>query len=202
MPDESLSPQLIIHAYLQGAFPMADHRAGEVNWYQPHERAVLPLDAFHVRRSLRRQLNKDAMRCTRDRDFGGVIRGCAEPRPDDPETWISEEIIRAYTRLHELGVAHSVEVYASDDAERANLLGGVYGLAIGGAFLAESMFSRVPWASQVALVQLVGHLRGQGFVLLDAQLWNPHLDQFGAQQITHDAYMHRLHEAVQLDVTF
>ena len=132
----------------------------------------------------------------------GVIRGCAAPRPDDPDTWISEEIIRAYTRLHELGVAHSAEVYASDDQEQSNLLGGIYGLAIGGAFFAESMFSRVPWASQIALVHLANHLEEQGFVLLDAQLWNPHLDQFGAQRITHDAYMDRLREAVQLDAAF
>jgi len=201
-PPPELSPELVIHAYLQGAFPMADHRDGEIHWYQPPRRALLPLGRFRVRRSLRRQLNKKAFVCTRDHDFRGVIEGCAEPRKDDPDTWINREIIETYTRLHQLGVGHSIEVYPHDDTQRQQLVGGIYGMAIGGAFFAESMFSRVPWASQIALVRLVEHLREQRFTLLDVQLWNPHLEQFGIEEIAHERYMEQLHESVRLDVTF
>jgi len=199
---EPLTPQLVIHAYLQGAFPMADGRDGEVGWYQPHERAVLPLDRFHARRSLRRQLNKKQLACTLDRDFVGVITGCAEPRKEDQDTWINPQIIETYSRLHELGVGHCVAVYAADDEQQRHLLGGLYGLSIGGAFFAESMFSRVPWASQHALVCLVDHLNDRGFSLLDVQLSNPHLEQFGVEEIAHEQYMQRLKEAVVQDVAF
>ena len=167
---------------------MADSRDGRIRWYAPGPRAVIPLDAFHVPRSLRQTVRKSVFEVTVNADFPGVIRACAERE----ETWISAEIERAYTELHRLGLAHSVEAWRA-----GQLAGGLYGVALGGAFFGESMFSRETDASKVALVALVERLRARGFVLLDTQFLTPHLARFGAVEIPRAEYERRLAEALQ-----
>ena len=173
---------------------MADSRDGRrIRWYAPDPRAVFPLDTFHVPRSLRRTLRKSEFEVTVDADFPGVIRACAGRE----ETWISAEIERAYTELHRLGLAHSVETW-----RQGRLVGGLYGVALGGAFFGESMFSRKTDASKVALVALVEHLRARGFVLLDIQYLTEHLARFGAVEIPRAEYERRLAEALRLPCRF
>lgn len=170
---------------------MADPDAGnDIFWFRPDPRAILPLDAFHVPRDLRKVVRRDVFDVVYDHDFSSVIRACAER----PSTWISDEIISAYTDLHSSGYAHSVECRIGGE-----LVGGLYGVAIGGAFFGESMFHRASNASKVALVHLVERLRRGGFVLLDTQYATPHLSQFGLVEIPADAYEKRLHEALQAD---
>jgi leucyl/phenylalanyl-tRNA--protein transferase len=181
-----LSPGLIVHAYKQGIFPMADDD-GTVHWYQPDPRAVFPLDAFHVPKSLAKTLRQNKFEVRVDTAFEAVMRGCARPG----ETWISEELVGAYTELHRLGWAHSVEAW-QDGA----LVGGLYGVAIGGAFMGESMFSHVTDASKVCLVHLVERLRARGFTLLDSQTPTEHLARFGQVLIPHEAYMAQLEGAI------
>ncbi|MFI4859356.1 MAG: leucyl/phenylalanyl-tRNA--protein transferase [Phycisphaerales bacterium JB063] len=200
----TLTPQLIVRAYLAGAFPMADSRSGPVQWYSPDPRAVIPitpgdpLGSFRVRRSLRKQVRNSPYTLTRDRAFADVIAQCAVPRENDGgETWISPEVAQVFTALHQLGYAHSVEVW-----HEGELVGGVYGLALGGAFFGESMFSRKPYASQLSLVYLVEHLRSRGYRLFDVQFVNPHLKQFGVVEIRRASYMRRLEEAAALPVTW
>ena len=188
-----LSSATLIRAYASGVFPMADDRSGRIRWYAPDPRAVIPLDAFHVPRSLRQSLRKGVFEVTVDADFAAVIRACAERE----ETWISAEIERAYIELHRLGLAHSVETWRA-----GRLAGGLYGVALGGAFFGESMFSRETDASKVALVALVERLRARGFVLLDTQFLTPHLARFGAVEIPRDEYEQRLADALRLDRRF
>ncbi|MEX0655391.1 MAG: leucyl/phenylalanyl-tRNA--protein transferase [Phycisphaeraceae bacterium] len=205
---KELTPELVLRAYCVGAFPMATSRHGHVDWYSPDPRAVLPLaaGAFHVSRSLRRVVRQERFAMTHDRAFEAVVQGCAEPRADSDETWINDEIARVFVELHRQGWAHSIEAWspATDDADRDNvaapgwrLAGGLYGLAIGGAFFAESKFTRERDASKVCLVHLVEHLRRQGFTLLDVQLTNPHLEQFGVVEIPRDTYLRQLSAAVR-----
>jgi len=201
--DPELSPELVVRGYCAGAFPMARHRGAPVEWFTADPRALLPLDAgaFHVPRSLRRRVRSGRFHVTFDRAFEQVIRACAEPRPYAPDTWINDDIIDVYTELHRHGIAHSVEAWHSgcdDDAP----VGGLYGVALGGAFFGESMFTRDTDASKVCLVKLVEHLRARGFVLLDTQFDNPHLAQFGLFELPLDAYMQRLGEALKLDVNW
>lgn len=186
-----------MRAYAAGAFPMSSGRGDDcIDWYRPDPRAILPLDdRFRVRRSLCRRVRRGDLAITRDRAFEPVIRACAEPRPNHDATWISDAIIRVYTDLHRRGVAHSVEAWRGDE-----LVGGLYGVALGGAFFGESMFSRVSDASQVCLVHLVEHLRARGFVLLDVQFRNPHLEQFGLIELPCDEYLQQLSAAAWLDV--
>ena len=187
-----LPPALLLHAYRQGFFPMADpDEGGRISWYAPDPRAVLPLDAFHVPHSLARTVRSGAFTVTTDRAFEAVIRACAAPAPGRTETWISEEIVTAYLALHRLGHAHSVECWADGE-----LAGGLYGVAVGGAFFGESMFSRRRDASKVALVALVERLRRGHFVLLDVQFTTPHLARFGVVEVARAAYEGWLAEAV------
>ena len=174
---------------------MAGARDGRaIRWYAPDPRAVIPLDAFHVPRSLQQTIRKGIFEVTVNADFPGVIRACAER---GEETWISREIERAYTELHALGLAHSVECWKED-----RLAGGLYGVALGGAFFGESMFSRETDASKVALVALVERLRARGFTLLDVQYLTPHLARFGAVEIPRAEYERRLAAALALPRRF
>jgi leucyl/phenylalanyl-tRNA--protein transferase len=190
---QELTPELIVSAYAQGAFPMADsHNSKHIRWFSPDPRAILPLDTFHVPRRLKRVMTQNRFEFRRDSDFENVIRLCAQtPRTHEKGTWINQDIIEAYVALHKLGQAHSVESWQND-----KLVGGLYGVSLGGAFFGESMFSLVPNASKAALVALVEHLRAQGFQLLDTQFINPHLIQFGVQEIPRDIYLSRLKSAI------
>ncbi len=189
MADE-LTPELLLYAYRHGLFPMADPYEGDtVYWFAPDPRAILPLDAFHVPRSLAKRVRQERFEVTTDRDFEGVMRGCA----DRPATWISEEIIQAYVALHERGYAHSVEC-----RREGRLVGGIYGVALGGAFFGESMFHRARDASKVALVHLVRRLRHGGYGLFDVQFATPHLRRFGLVEIPRAAYERRLAYALTL----
>jgi leucyl/phenylalanyl-tRNA--protein transferase len=190
--------ELLVSAYASGWFPMAvDER--EIRWYSPDPRGIIPLDGFHVSRRLARVLRSGAYRIEIDRDFQAVIRACAEaPRDvDDPGTWISGEIMESYCELHAAGLAHSVEVRYGDV-----LVGGLYGVAIGGAFFGESMFHRATDASKIALAGLVEHMRARGFRLLDIQWVTDHLQQFGAIEIPRRSYLRMLEDALLLDVEF
>lgn len=181
-----LTPGGILEAYRRGLFPMADPYDGSLAWYEADPRGIIPLDAFHVPARLRRYMKK--LTYSTDRDFGGVIDGCARP-----VTWISREIRDAYVRLHREGHAHSIEAYAG-----GRLAGGLYGVQIGGAFMAESMFYAVPNASKACLVKLVEHLRARGFALLDIQQVLPHTAAFGAVEIPRAEYLRRLKAAARL----
>lgn len=228
--------EAMVEAYRQGYFPMAEPgrggRPGPVGWYNPDPRGVIPLEGFHVPRSVRRVVRSGRFGVTSDRGFEGVIRGCARPRWYESGAWLDERLIGVYVALHRAGLAHSVEVWLGGTKARGNegaegedqraawhvskgpsqeggakggvLVGGVYGVAIGGAFMAESMFCRPDLggtdASKVALVHLVHHLRRRGFVLLDTQFWNEHIDRFGCVEIPRGAYLRRLGEAVQMRV--
>ncbi len=182
-----LHPRLLVAAYAQGIFPMA-YDTGEIVWFSPDPRAIFELDAFHASRSLRRTYRQGKFQLTVDRDFPGVIDGCAD-RPEG--TWISREIRAAYLRLHKLGVAHSIEAWRED-----RLAGGVYGVALGGAFCGESMFHRVRDASKVCLLYLVDRLRACGFTLFDVQFSTPHLERLGCKEISRAEYLRRLDEAL------
>ncbi len=185
-----LTPEGILEAYRRGLFPMADPFDGAIGWYEPARRGVIPLGAFHVPRRLRRYMKK--FEFDTDRDFRGVVEGCARP-----VTWISEEIVEAYVALHERGRAHSIEAYLG-----GRLAGGLYGVHIGGAFMAESMFHAVPNASSACLVRLVERLRARGFALLDIQQVLPHTARFGAVEISRAEYRRLLARAVALDAAW
>lgn len=189
-----LTCENLIWAYSHGVFPMADSRRGGVNWYTADPRAHLPLDRYHVPRSLAKFMRRDPFNLTRDRDFAAVIRGCAEPRPYADETWINDAIIDAYTQLHHAGFAHSVEAWEGDE-----LVGGLYGVSIGGAFFGESMFSRRTNASKVCLIHALRHCRDRGYALFDVQFTNPHLAQFGVEEIAAKDYLRMLESAIALD---
>jgi leucyl/phenylalanyl-tRNA---protein transferase len=191
-----LSPQLLLSAYCQGIFPMA-HEDGEIYWHDPNPRAILPLNEFHLTRSLARTVRKRPFTIRANTNFAGVIRACAAPAPGRGQTWISAEIIRAYTQLHQLGFAHSVEAW-----QNGRLVGGLYGVAIGGLFAGESMFHHERDASKVALVHLVRALRRGGFRLLDVQYMTDHLAQFGAIEIPRAVYKARLRQALQVQGEF
>jgi leucyl/phenylalanyl-tRNA--protein transferase len=191
MSDASPPPipsDLLMTAYATGWFPMAID-GGEIRWFSPDPRGIIPLDGFRVPRRLARLCRQGRFRIEIDRAFETVIRACAEAERDeeDPGSWISEEIIGSYVALHRLGVAHSVEAWSGD-----RLAGGLYGVALGCAFFGESMFHRETDASKVALVALVERLRRRGFGLLDTQWVTPHLQQFGAVEIPRKAYLKRL----------
>ena len=190
-----VTPDLVLRAYAAGVFPMAESRRSDrMYWLDPALRGVLPLDAgFHLPRRLRRTALSDRFAVTADRDFAGVIRGCAEPAPGRADTWINEEIEWLFTELHRRGHARSVETWAA-----GRLVGGLYGVVLGGAFFGESMFSRVTDASTVALVHLVARLRLGGFVLCDTQFLTTHLARFGAVEIPKAEYKRRLAAALEV----
>jgi leucyl/phenylalanyl-tRNA--protein transferase len=190
-----LSPALILRAYRSGIFPMAINQQGDIGWFSPDPRALIPLDdRFHIPHGLKRVLKKNPFRITQDTDFEGVIRGCATAHGN---TWISAEIVENYCELSRLGYAHTIEVWRDDE-----LAGGLYGVALGGAFFGESMFHTVTDASKIALVALVEQLRARKFVLLDTQWTTPHLARFGTFQIRKSDYLKLLRAALALDRTF
>ena len=192
-----LTPDLLLHAYAVGVFPMADPDEGDrVYWYAPDPRAVLPLGGLKLSRSLRQRLRRAPFVVTADAAFPAVIAACAEPGPGREETWISDELRRAYVALHRAGHAHSVECWAGRPGQSA-LVGGLYGVVIGGAFFGESMFHRATDASKVALAHLVARLRTGGFGLLDVQMHTPHLERLGVVEIPRAAYEERLAVALR-----
>jgi leucyl/phenylalanyl-tRNA---protein transferase len=194
----ALTPDLLLRAYAAGIFPMAeDADDPEVFWVDPEERGILPLDEFHLPRRLRQKLRRAPFEMRCDVAFEAVVRGCAEPRPERPKTWINDEILRLYTALFRLGFAHSVEAWRD-----GILVGGLYGVALGGAFFGESMFSRVSDASKVALAHLVARLKLGRFRLLDTQFVTDHLRQFGAREIPRTQYRRELSAAIETDAYF
>jgi leucyl/phenylalanyl-tRNA---protein transferase len=189
---------MVVRAYSIGIFPMASRRSDpSVHWVAPTMRGVLPLSTLHVPRRLRRTLRANQFDIQCDKDFEQVVLACAAPREGHPETWINPEICRVFCELHRLGHAHSVEAW-----RYGKLVGGLYGLALGGAFFGESMFSIETDASKVALVHLVARLRIGGFVLLDVQFVTEHLRQFGAIEIPATLYLQRLDEALRVPARF
>jgi len=187
-----IAPELLLQGYRLGVFPMA-MEDDSISWFSPDPRAVIPLDDFHVPHALRRVWQKTIFEIKIDNRFGEVIRACAKRK----DTWINREIIESYERLHDLGCAHSVEAW-----NKGKLAGGLYGVALGGAFFGESMFHRVTDASKIALVALVEQLRAKKFALLDTQWLTPHLQQFGAIEISREHYLHLLRNAVELPRKF
>jgi leucyl/phenylalanyl-tRNA--protein transferase len=188
-----LSPRLLLTAYANGIFPMADD-AGVIHWLAPDPRAIIELDQFKVSRSLRTLCRRKAFDISVDRAFAEVIDSCADR---EEGTWISQEIKTAYRRLHQLGSAHSVEAW-----QGRRLAGGLYGVVLGGAFFGESMFNKVSNASKVALVALVKRMRERGFALLDVQFVTAHLAQFGAVEIPREEYERRLEAAIEMECSF
>ncbi|CAI9120740.1 leucyl/phenylalanyl-tRNA--protein transferase [Brytella acorum] len=191
-----LTPDLLIRAYRAGIFPMApDRDSAEIDWYRPEMRGVIPLEAFHLPRRLERVVLAGRLRVSSDEAFEDVMDGCAEAGPGRETTWISGSIRGAYKALQTQGHAHSVEVWDGD-----SLVGGLYGVSLGGAFFGESMFSRQANTSKIALVHLVAGLRQAGFMLLDTQWATAHLAQFGAVEIDALSYDRLLRRAVALNV--
>lgn len=187
-----LDADLLLRAYAAGIFPMADSAdAPDLFWVDPEERGIIPLDGFHLPRRLRRTVRDGRFEMRSDRDFVAVMRGCAEPTADRPKTWINEELVAVYSDLARRGHAHTVETWLDGE-----LVGGLYGVTLGGAFFGESMFSRVTDASKVALAHLVALLRLGGFVLLDVQFVTAHLQRFGAVAIPRARYRRLLAAAL------
>ena len=187
-----LTPEILLRAYAQGLFPMAERRDDPaLYWVSPEKRGIIPLDDFHVPRRLKRTLRNHRFRITSDRAFTQVMLGCAEPSPGREQTWINDEILHLYAGLFAGGHAHSVECWLD-----GGLAGGLYGVALGAAFFGESMFSRARDASKIALVNLVEGLRQGGFVLLDTQFLTHHLAGFGAREISRNDYLARLDRAI------
>jgi leucyl/phenylalanyl-tRNA--protein transferase len=188
----AIDPALLLRAYASGIFPMADSAdAPDVYWVEPERRGILPLDGFHLAKSLAKTLKSGVFTTSVDRAFADVIRLCGAPAPDRAETWINPQIRDAMLTLHRLGYAHSVEVWADD-----TLVGGLYGVRLGRAFFGESMFSRATNASKVALAHLVARMRRGGFTLLDCQFITPHLASLGAIEISQRDYLALLESAV------
>jgi leucyl/phenylalanyl-tRNA---protein transferase len=193
-----ITTDLMLRAYRHGLFPMAETRRGDrLYWLDPERRGILPLDRFHLPRRLARTVHSDAFTVTVDQDFPGTIAGCATAAPGREDTWINPQIERLFGELHRQGYAHSVE-----SRIEGHLVGGLYGVAIGGVFFGESMFSFARDASKVALVHLVARLRLGGFQLLDTQFVTAHLSQFGAEELSREAYKTRLACALTVPAVF
>ena len=189
-----ITPELMLRAYRHGLFPMAETRQGDrLYWLDPERRGVLPLDRFHLPRRLLRTLLAGPYEVTADRDFPAVIAGCAAAAPGREDTWINSQIERLFVQLHGMGHAHSVETWAE-----GRLVGGLYGVCLGGVFFGESMFSAARDASKVALVHLVARMRLSGYQLLDTQFVTSHLAQFGTEEIAREEYKSRLAAAVEV----
>ena len=187
-----IDPDFLLQAYRMGIFPMA-MEDGEIGWFSRDPRGIIPLDTFYLPHGLKRVLKKNPFEIRIDADFEGVMRGCAERK----ETWIDHTVITSYCELFRRGCAHSVEAWLDGE-----LVGGLYGVAIGGAFFGESMFHRVTDASKVALFHLVERMRERGFLLLDTQWTTPHLVKFGAKEIPKEQYMRMLHDALRVKASF
>ncbi len=193
-----LTPQILLGAYASGIFPMAESRNDpDLYWIDPDVRGVIPLADFHIPRRLRRTLRNGPYEVRSDSDFVGVIRGCAEQTRSRPDTWINAEIEGLYNALFDMGFAHSVETWQDDV-----LVGGLYGVALGGAFFGESMFSHARDASKIALCHLAARLCKSGYTLLDTQFLTQHLSQFGAVEIDRPDYKERLAAAIKIPAVF
>ena len=187
-----ITPEIVLRAYAEGLFPMAErHDDPDLFWLSPEQRAIFPLETFRVAKRLARTVRGDKFTVTVDSEFLAVMQACAAPAPGREETWINDEILRLYTALHASGHAHSVETRLNGE-----LVGGLYGVSLGGAFFGESMFSHVTDASKVALVHLVARLRAGGFALLDAQFITAHLASLGAIEIPRARYLSKLNQAL------
>ncbi len=193
-----LTPQIVLDAYSKGLFPMAENRRDkQLFWIDPEVRGILPLDNFHIPRSLKKKIRNNPFEVRFDHNFAAVIRACAQQKPKRRETWINDEIIELYTKLFCMRHAHSVECWQEE-----KLVGGLYGISIGGAFFGESMFSSERDSSKIALVHLVARLNLAGFTLLDTQFITDHLKQFGAIEISRVEYHKILNVALNLNVGF
>lgn len=190
--DDAIDPEILLGAYAAGLFPMAEPETEVISWYSPDPRGILDFRDVKISRSLAQAIRRRRFDITIDCDFEAVIRSCRRP-----ETWISEKIVRSYLELHTGGFAHSVECRSA-----GALVGGLYGVALGGAFFGESMFSLVRDASKVALVHLVRHLEQRGFELLDIQFLTPHLESLGGRQIPRSEYLRRLSRALEKRCAF
>ena len=198
MAHDAFDIEELVDCYRRGVFPMADSREDErVFLIDPQRRGVIPLDGFHVATRLARTVRSDRFQVTYDTDFAAVVEACAAARPGRPETWINYPIQHLYERLHQSGRAHSVECRLNGE-----LVGGLYGVSLGGAFFGESMFSTARDASKVALVHLVARLIAGGYRLLDTQFMTEHLAQFGALEIPRATYRRKLSEALELTAEF
>ena len=190
--DSDITVDMLLRAYSIGLFPMAESAEDpELFWVEPELRGIIPLDDFHVSKSLAKTIRKKPFDIRFDTAFNAVMAGCAAEAPDRPNTWINETIRRLYTELHEIGHAHSVEAWDGEE-----LVGGLYGVSLGAAFFGESMFSRRTNASKICLVHLVERLRERGFMLLDTQFTTEHLKTFGAIDVPKDEYAKMLDRAV------
>jgi leucyl/phenylalanyl-tRNA--protein transferase len=193
-----LTADLLLRAYRLGLFPMAESRTSRaLHWLDPEFRGILPLDGFHLPRSLMKTLRSGRFTVTADQNFPAVIAACAAARANRPDTWINQEIERLFIELHRIGFAHSVETWAGEE-----LVGGLYGASLGGVFFGESMFSTQTDASKLALVHLVARLRLGGYRLLDTQFITAHLSRFGAKEIPRVEYHASLAEAVEVSANF
>jgi leucyl/phenylalanyl-tRNA--protein transferase len=188
-----LEPGNMIRLYARGAFPMADEKSGEINWYLPEIRTIIPLDNYNFPRSLRKMIERTEFEVKYDSDFNSVVKACA----DRDRTWISDDLIKAYLRLNSLGYVHTVEIWQNN-----KMVGGLYGITFKGAFFGESMFSRAPQASKIALIKLIEHLNEKRFVLLDVQYMTPHLKMFGATEISFEEFNRMLSLAYQFEISF
>lgn len=193
-PTPTITPEILLRGYAMGIFPMAESRDDpSIHWVDPRRRGILPLEGFHISRSLRRRILRCGWQVRVNTDFAGVVQGCG----DRPETWINAEIFALYMALHRAGFAHSLELW-----EGAELIGGVYGVTLGAVFFGESMFSRRPDASKVALAYAVHRLRAGGFTLFDTQFLTPHLATLGGEEIPRAEYHRRLKAALSLTAEF
>lgn len=193
-----LTPDMLLRAYAIGVFPMAEDREDpDLFWIDPRMRGIIPFEEFHVPRRLQREIRKMPFQVTFNTDFERVMEGCAESTDRRPRTWINDKILTLYTSLHRMGHAHSVEVWNDDD-----LVGGLYGVSLGGAFFGESMFTRHRDTSKIALVYLVSRLVRGGFTLLDSQFVTRHLERFGAVEIPRATYRSLLAESITVDADF
>jgi leucyl/phenylalanyl-tRNA--protein transferase len=186
-----LTAETLVYAYASGVFPMAEE-TGEIFWYSPDPRAIIPIQSYKPAKSLKPLINQKRFEIRIDTAFEQVMRNCALPRAAEAETWISEEIVQAYTELHKMGIAHSVEAWQDD-----KLVGGLYGVSLGAAFFGESMFSLVSNSSKVAFHYLIQILREQKYELLDSQFMNDNVQRYGAINIPRTAYIKRLAKALK-----
>jgi leucyl/phenylalanyl-tRNA--protein transferase len=192
-----LSPETLIKAYALGVFPMAEAREDErIFFVDPEERGILPIDAVHIPRRLRRRIRQRPYEVTINTAFDAVIDGCREVTRQRADSWINPQIRQLYCALHRLGFAHSIEVWSKAETGRGELVGGLYGVALAGAFFGESMFSRSSDASKIALIHLMARLKKGGFVLLDTQFSNTHLEQFGVMEIPREMFRQKLEAAL------
>lgn len=194
----TLTPEMLLKAYSLGIFPMAEKREDDtIYWIDPEERGIIPLESFHISHSLKHSLRHDEFDFSVDQAFPEIIAACAQSRPGRQETWINHPIEKLCLDLHQMGFAHSVEVWS-----KGQLSGGLYGIALGGVFFGESMFSQATNASKVALVELVARLKAGGFRLLDTQFVTSHLMQFGAIEIPREEYRRLLKDALPVPAIF